>query len=588
MVMVAATLAIGFLAGWFIFGGSGDNVVDEHQHGMAEAGEAIWTCSMHPQIRLNEPGDCPICGMDLIRLEREEEEHIDPMAIRMSPTAMRLAKVGTALVGKASPVKTVRLYGKVGIDERLVFSQSAHIAGRIEKLLVNFTGEFVNKGQTIAYIYSPELITAQKELFEAQKMEERLPQLLGAAKKKLKNWKLSERQVEEILKSRTIREQFPVQADVSGYVTKRMANPGDYIQKGKAIYEIGDLSKVWVLFDVYESDMPWIKTGDEVEFIVQPFPGEHFQGIISYLDPVVDSQTRVSKARVEVNNSDLRLKPQMFASGTVEAGLTEESNMLVVPKTAVMWTGKRSVVYVKDTSKAIGIRFSMRNVTLGPALNDSYVVEKGLLEGEEIAVHGTFSIDAAAQLAGKPSMMNPEGGPAMTGHSHGVTETPVSSKRPGETNAKPLAIDQKAKDSLQPLYSGYLTFKDALAADHLAEAQKAAENMQENLEKVNMAVFTGESRDAWKRFSSDLKHAMQHVPHTKTIQELRKAFQEISNAMIALTVSFKPFDQTMYVQHCPMADDNKGAEWLSVDREIKNPYFGKSMLACGEITTTIQ
>jgi Cu(I)/Ag(I) efflux system membrane fusion protein len=203
-----------------------------------------------------------------------------------------------------------------------------------------------------------------------------------------------------------------------------MINPGDYVTRGEAIYEIANLSKVWVLFDVYESDIVWVNKGDKVEFSVASLPGETFTGDISYLDPVIDPITRVAKARVEHSNAGGKLKPEMFATGLVEARLPGKSELPVVPKTAVMWTGKRSVVYVKaDTDK--GVNFIMREVTLGPSLGDSYVIESGLEEGEEIAVNGTFSIDAAAQLAGKPSMMNPEGGVAMTGHDHGSDSTPA-------------------------------------------------------------------------------------------------------------------------------------------------------------------
>jgi Cu(I)/Ag(I) efflux system membrane fusion protein len=236
IIIVISALALGLLLGWLFFGGSESKAKDEHQHETEVAGETIWTCSMHPQIRQNEPGDCPICGMELIPLEEENDNDIDPMAISMSPTAMQLASVTSAIVGSTVPVKSVRLNGKVQSDERLVYSQSSHIPGRVEKLLVNFTGEFVNKGQVIASVYSPELVTAQEELFEAQKIKESQPQLFSAAKEKLKNWKLSEEQIEKLLQSGAPMETFNVQADVSGYVTKKKGQSrGLYPQRGSHI-----------------------------------------------------------------------------------------------------------------------------------------------------------------------------------------------------------------------------------------------------------------------------------------------------------------------------------------------------------------
>jgi len=590
LIIAASTLIAGLLAGWLIFGSRGDAGKEEHQPSVDITAETTWTCSMHPQIRQNEPGDCPICGMDLIPLENDQNSEIDPMAIAMSPTAMQLANVSTAFVGKTDPVKQVRLNGKVQTDERLVYSQSSHIPGRIEKLSVNFTGEFVNRGQTIARIYSPDLVTAREELLEAQKIMETQPQLFNAAKEKLKNWKLSENQIDEILKSGETGDEFPVLADVSGYVTRKIINLGDYVRKGETIYEIADLSKVWVLFDVYESDMTWIKKGDKVKFSIPSLPGESLEGIISYIDPVIDPKTRVARARVEYDNSVGKLKPEMFVSGVVEARLTRKSNSVVVPKTAVMWTGKRSLVYIKNTSD-MGVSFNMREVTLGPALGDSYIIESGLRGGEEIAVSGTFSIDAAAQLAGKPSMMSPVGGQVMTGHNHGGTNMEVSEvsdiKQSAKTD-KPSSISQQGKNALQPVYADYLKLKDALTADNLEDAKKAAVSMRENLARVEMGLFTGESHDTWMKFSTQLQKDLQHSPHFSSLEEIRKAFRMLSETMVGMSDSFKPFGKTLYVQHCPMADNNKGADWLSTEKKIRNPYFGESMLTCGEVTGEIK
>ena len=585
--IAVTTLFVGLLLGWFFFGGSKNTTVDEHQHDSEMVGETIWTCSMHPQIRQNEPGDCPICGMELIPLESDDSSELDPMAISMSPTAMQLANVATAIVGKTKPVKSVRLNGKVKADERSVYSQSSHIPGRIEKLMVNFTGEYVNKGQVIASIYSPDLVNAQEELFEARKIVETEPLLFNSAKEKLKNWKLTDKQIAQILESGVVKEELPILADISGYVTEKKVNLGDYVMKGMAIYEIANLNNVWILFDVYESDMAWVKKGDAVNFTVQSLPGESFKGKISYIDPVIDPMTRVAKARVEINNSGLKLKPEMFVSGTVEAELPIKSEAIIVPKTAVMWTGQRSVVYIKNTT-AKGVNFMMRDVTLGPALGDGFVVNDGLQEGEEIAINGTFSIDASAQLAGKPSMMNHEGGPAMTGHNHGGGAMPATNGTPNKTAAKKVSVSQKAKDALKPLFTEYLSMKDALINDNLENAKKAGSNILKTVDGLNMALFTGESHNVWMGLSSDLKNTLQHVQHFKTLEEIRKAFQQVSNTIIGLETSFNPNDEALYVMHCPMANNNKGADWLSTSKEVKNPYYGQSMLTCGEVTKEIK
>jgi Cu(I)/Ag(I) efflux system membrane fusion protein len=589
IITVILTLAVGLLLGWLIFGGSGSKTIDEHQHETVEvAGETIWTCSMHPQIRQNEPGDCPICGMDLIPLAEEHDSDIDPMAISMSPTAMQLANISTAVVGSMNPVKMVRLNGKVQSDERLVYSQSSHIPGRIENLMVNFTGEYVNKGQAIASVYSPDLVTAQEELFEAQKIRETQPQLFNAAKEKLKNWKLTDKQIEQILQSETTMETFDVQSDVSGYVTKKMVNPGDYIRRGEAIYEIADLSKVWLLFDVYESDMPWIKKGNKVEFTVASLPGETFTGTISFLDPVIDPKTRVAKARVEVANRGLKLKPEMFASGTVEAKLPNQSNAVVVPKTAVMWTGERSVVYVKsETDK--GVNFMLRDVNLGPALGESYVIESGLKEGEEIAVNGTFSIDAAAQLAGKPSMMNPSGGPAMTGHNHGgteigegVTQQATGSRQLSKTKTEALIVSDDFKKQLTKVYENYLKMKDAFVESDAHKVMTAAGDVLAALKKVDMGLLKGDAHIAWMENLEVLEKTATSMSKSMDIEEQRSEFAKFNLAFYKSIKAFGLDNVTAYYQYCPMAEKDKGAYWFSDSEKIKNPYFGDAMLGCGE------
>ena len=591
IITVVSTLVIGLLLGWLIFGGTSRKATDEHRHETAEvAGEIIWTCSMHPQIRQNEPGNCPICGMELIPLEDEQHSEIDPMAVSMSPTAMQLASISTAIIGTMDPVKSVRLNGKVQEDERRVFSQASHVPGRIENLMVNFTGEQVRKGQVIATVYSPELVTAQEELFEAQKIKESQPQLFNAAKEKLQNWKLTNQQIEEILQSGNATETFDIQADVSGYVTRKMVNTGDYVRRGETIYEIADLSRVWLLFDVYESDIGWIKKGDKVEYTVASLPGESFSGTISFLDPVIDPKTRVAKARVATTNPDSKLKPEMFVSGTVQAQLTKKSEAIVVPKTAVMWTGQRSVAYVKSSTEQ-GVSFKMREVTLGPALGESYIIENGLQEGEEIAVNGTFSIDAAAQLAGKPSMMNPEGGPAMIGHNHGGMDMTTSGEDPSQSEKSTADVapgksdteaDPAFKMQLTKVFNGYIDMKDAFVATDAQTAGSEAKKVKKSLQAVDMNLLKGDAHMEWMEQLETLNSSIESISSLTDIEKQREAFSRFNQAFYKSLKRFGLDSTTAYYQYCPMAFDNKGAYWLSETEEIRNPYFGDVMLGCGE------
>ena len=395
---------VGVLLGWLFFH-SPKAAKEEHNHAVAEAKEEIWTCSMHPQIRLHHPGKCPICGMDLILLKQGTGGETDSTAIHFTKEASELANVTTSIVSRQKPVKEVRLYGKVQADERQLQNQVAHFSGRVEKLFVNFTGEPVRRGQTLALIYSPELITAQQELLEAAKSKQTQPEIYEAAKERLRQWMLTPAQIAGVESSGRVKTNFEVFANTSGIVTAKRVNTGDHIAEGDVLFDVANLSSVWVLFDAYENDLPFLHVGNSISFTVQALPGTNFTGNIRFIDPVIDPNTRVAKVRVEIGNAGGKLKPEMFANGIVRANLDQYKDKLVVPRSAVLWTGKRSVVYVKQPGTDESV-FKMREVELGPTLGNSYVILNGLKEGEEIVTEGTFSVDAASQLEGKPSMMN--------------------------------------------------------------------------------------------------------------------------------------------------------------------------------------
>jgi len=395
----------GIFLGWLFFHPSG-KTGETQQSESVEKKPTIWTCSMHPQIRRTEPGKCPICGMDLIPLVQQTAK-IDPDAIQFTKEAAALANVMTSVVSRQHPVKDIRLYGKIQPDERLLQTLTAHFPGRIETLQVNYTGERVRKGQTLALIYSPELVTAEQELIEAAKLSATQPELYEAAKDRLRQWKLTDHQIAAIERSRKVKETIGIVSPISGIVTSKRVSTGDYVSQGTVLFDVADFSRLWVVFDAYESDLPFLTAGARISFTFQALPGVTNTGTIAFIDPVIDPVTRAARIRVEISNRSGRLKPEMFATGVVHATLAGFHNQLVIPASAVLWTGKRSVVYVKQPGFEDPV-FKLREVELGPALGESYVIERGLNEGEAVVTQGTFNVDAAAQLEGKPSMMNHE------------------------------------------------------------------------------------------------------------------------------------------------------------------------------------
>jgi Cu(I)/Ag(I) efflux system membrane fusion protein len=571
-IFAIAALAIGLLLGKFLFKSTipiANELHSEHQTSEFEAD--IWTCSMHPQIRQNEPGDCPICGMDLIPADQSSSSNSN--GFQMTAEAIQLANIQTSIIGSTANPNgtTLKLNGKIQANETKSASLVTHIPGRIEKLYVSYTGEQVNKGQKIATIYSPELITAQKELLEAQKIQDISPGLLTAAKNKLKYWKIGDQVIQDILSKGTIRENFNIYADHSGVVNQKRVSVGDYLTTGKVLFDVQNLSNLWALFDVYENDLPKIKVGSKISFTTPSAPNKIFKANITFVNPVIDPQTRVATIRSEVYNSGSKLKPEMFITG--ELSSSQKSGNLAVPKSAVLWTGQRSVVYVKIPDSDIP-SFEYREVELGSSSQAGYAIVSGLELGEEVVTNGAFVIDASAQLNNQTSMMNKNVMAKNAIH---------SSHLPDYTSNTPLEF----KEQLTTATIAYFLIKDALVESDQAKATEATKELLNKIEVVDMSLVRDKAHIYWMEQQKAIQAHGNKITETEDIEEQRKQFDFLSQALIKSLKVFGVKGDTFYVQHCPMANDNDGADWLSKDRKILNPYFGEKMLTCGAVQDTI-
>ncbi|MEZ4950949.1 MAG: efflux RND transporter periplasmic adaptor subunit, partial [Saprospiraceae bacterium] len=522
--------------------------------------------------RQPEPGQCPICGMDLIPLE--ESSSNDPLVLEMTREAVKLSNIQTTTIGvkSGSNATGIRLSGKIQPDERLASSQVVHVPGRIEKLFVSFTGEQVRKGQKVALVYSPELITAQRELLEAAKLESVNPQLLEAAKNKLRYWKIATEVIDEILQNGNIRETFPVYADESGTVTQRRVSVGDYVRQGEALFDLINLYKVWALFDAYEEDLQKISIGSKISFTTPSLPGKTFTSRITFIDPVINATTRVASVRAEVTNAGGTLKPEMLIYGTLESTKGNSSN-LTVPKSAVLWTGKRSVVYVKVPDMNIP-SFQYREVELGEAIGDTYQVLNGLEAGEEVVTNGAFTIDAAAQLNNQASMMN---------HNVEVKGEKKDDSLPDYSEETPTAF----KEQLSRLTNSYLAVKDALVATDANMTSQKSESVLESLNQVDMELLEGPAHLYWMKVMKAIKAHTTKMKEASDVEIQREQFDFLSQALIKTLSAFGVAKDTFYVQHCPMANENNGADWISNEKKIRNPYFGDKMLTCGTVKTVL-
>jgi Cu(I)/Ag(I) efflux system membrane fusion protein len=561
-VFVGLALMIGLGLGYFIF----NNDDEKHEHTKSEInGETIYTCSMHPQIRQNEPGDCPICGMDLIPLDKNGSS--DPTVLEMTEAAVQLANIQTTVLGQTGKsAKEFTLSGKIQADERTAASQVSHLSGRIEKLYVTFKGERVNKGQKVAEVYSPDLVAAQQELLEALKYQEVNASLLEAARKKLYYWKIPKSAILEIEKSGKIQETFTIYAETSGVVSNQRVSVGDYVKRGEALFDLLNLNQLWVLFDAYEDDLSNISVGDRVSFTTPAVPNRTFTTRINFIDPTINPQTRTASLRGEIVNNSGKLKPEMFITGTLQARVNTAAQ-LTVPKSAVMWTGTRSVVYMKIPNMEIP-SFQFKVVEIGEGVGQSYLVKSGLERGEEVVTYGAFTIDAAAQLNNQASMMNQN----------------VSVKGSEPTND---VLDYQAntpikfKQQLNGLVSEYLNLKDAFVETDNKKAAKTAADFIKQLGKIDMGLVKGEAHIYWMQQLKAMKMSGQKIVDLKNVEAQRQQFQYVSNALINTLQAFGTEGKAFYQLHCPMVANNKGADWISAEKEIKNPYFGDKMMGCG-------
>jgi Cu(I)/Ag(I) efflux system membrane fusion protein len=566
-------LVIGFAIAWFIKPNVDQSQVEsnlEHDHSSSDP--QTWTCSMHPQIQQPEAGACAICGMDLIPLDNSSSSD-DPLVLEMTKEAVKLADIQTTVMGATSNAeKTISLNGKIQADERRSSSQAAHIPGRIEQLFITFTGEQVKKGQKLATIYSPELVTAQRELLEALKFIEINPKLTEAARKKLLYWKIPEATIEVIEQSGMIQETFTLYAETNGVVTNRRISVGDYVKKGQVLLDIINLNKLWVLFDGYEEDLANIKVGDKIEFTTPALPGKSFQTRVNFIDPVINPKTRVAALRGEISNNSGLLKPEMFVKGEVKASLSGKEQ-LMVPKSSVLWTGKRSVVYVKVPDMAVP-SFKYREVTLGASLGNNYLIEDGLEPGEEIVTHGSFSIDAAAQLNNQQSMMN------QRVSVKGAAET--ASTTPDYSTQSPSAF----KTQLNTLIEAYFGIKNAFVLTDSEAALLAVQPFISQLEKIDVSLLKGDAHLYWMKQLKGMQGHSEAISKSKEIEPQRIQFSFLSELMIQTITAFGYDGDTLFIQNCPMAMKDEGANWISDEAQIKNPYFGDKMMKCGTVTST--
>jgi membrane fusion protein, copper/silver efflux system len=753
-------IGIGFLVAWLILP-SGHRATDT-EHGNAGAHDdhagSMWTCSMHPQIQRPGPGSCPICGMDLIPVGRGGAALTGLRQLELSPAARELMNIQVRPAERRFVTAQVRMVGKVEYDETRLKRITAWVPGRLDRLFVDYTGVDVRQGDHMASIYSPELYSAQQELIQGIRLERERGQdggrraltgidLLESSREKLRLLGLTDEQIAEIEQKERPSSHLTIHAPIGGVVIEKLKQQGDYVQTGERIYTVADLSQVWVQLDAYESDFVWLIYGQQVTFTTEAYPGDKFVGRVAFIDRVLDDRTRTAKVRVNVDNSERKLKPSMFVRGVAQSevaggGRVIDADLagkwispmhpeivkdepgpcdicgmplvraeslgyissdyllteppLVIPASAVLWTGTRAIVYV-EVPETEQPTYEGREIVLGPRAGDDYLVSSGLQERELVVTHGNFKIDSALQIQARPSMMTPEGG-GGGGHQHdhgaptSTAEESPDKPRIAEVPAEFLAQLNQVEDAFQnvrqavdqaelsriraanrqlgdavegvdealvrghtamlwkelrmllandaiegqeainvaaagrlarksartlervreqllesheehaehadhvarrlevpesfasqfaTVLEGYFTLQTALAGDDLSAARRAVSNLRTATGAISDEELSEPVRQVWRKERANLDKILESLEKHEEFKTLRATFSQLSGEMEVLVHRFGAGPAgPVYRVHCPMAMSNQGAWWLQQSEEIRNPYFGATMLKC--------
>ena len=454
----------------------------------AAAEQVEYFCPMHPNVIRAEPGNCPICGMPLSKRIRHEAAAMPPgvlAQVQLTPLKMQMGRIGTTPIEYRLLTRETRTVGIIEYNETRRATISARFRGRLDKLNVNYIGQHVNKGETLAMMYSPELLVAQQELLTAlhsaaansagPMVAQAGGALADAARRKLVLWGLTPEQIDAIVQRGTVETDVAITSPIAGIVTEKKALEGRYLSEGEELYTIADLGSVWLQAKVFESDIAAVHNGQSVEIHSTAYPNEIFAGRVTFASYEVDPLTRTISARVEVENPEYKLRPGMYA-------------------TAIIRLPAGKVEYLDEAASQ-------------PATSQSV---------------------AATQPAIAPAV---------------------------------AAVDA------MPLAHAYLKLAELFATDKADAAALAALTEQ-------AAALGGQSPEAAQivKLAGQMKG--------KDLEAQRTIFKGLSQEMIHLLKASPLAGMTLYVAHCPMVE----ADWITADKEIRNPYAGSQMLTCGSIT----
>jgi membrane fusion protein, copper/silver efflux system len=548
-----------------------------------------YTCTMHPWVHSKKPGKCPVCAMDLVPVFKNK-----PQADQANQTSNADAIAGTSSKLGAKPeshdfdvpierqqqfgvtyaqvkrrplVRSVRTVGLVTADKGRQWMYVARTDGYVQKLYITSPGQVVEQGQDLLQVYSPDLATSEQELIKLLENRDHgasreTDQLIQSAKRRLRQWNLTDQQIEQLEKTRTSSEYLTLVSPFRGIVEDVPADQGARFSMGQKLISLADLSLVWVWAEFYQNEIPIINLGQTVSITFGS--DKSFTGVIAVVNPFVSQTQRTTKVRIDLPNPELQLRPGMYVNADLSVDLGEG---LTIPINAVVPTGSRNIVFLdKGNGKLLPCI-----VQLGSQVGNAYQVLSGLKEGDRIVASANFLIDAESQVQG-----------ALQG-----SEQETATPSPEETGPQ-NGLGRNSKEPFDSLLKDYAVVQQQLAQDKTDRLKDSINDFDSDIHVIAGADFQLGNRQS--KFMEDLKEldeATEQAFQTSDLETSRIAFGKISAALITLLSDYPPpLTQEWQVMMCPMWEKSP-ARWLQTDREIHNPFMGTAMPNCGQTIGSI-
>ncbi len=522
----------------------------------ARAHATVYQCSMHPWIKSDKPGDkCTICGMDLVAAPAGDTAASDPNLITLTPAGAAVVGVQTAAVRRAPLVRTLHVTGVIDDDDTRHRILAARVPGRVEKLFINYVGAEVHEGDPLATVYSPEMLTAQRQYVErlragtaAFTVSDR-----AAAREKLLDLGLTDEEVVILEHTLEPTAMVNIRAPMSGTVVARHVYEGQQLNKDQSeaetrLFEIADFSSMWFVFDAYARDLAWLRPGQAVEVSTPSLGGRTLTAPIAFINPNLDEMTRTAKVRVVLPNHDHALFHKQVAEGRVRLELPA---VLLAPRTAVLQHGGEPVVFVEQADRS----YLARRVRLGRVGDETVEILSGLNEGEKVVTEGGLLLDGQAQLARA----------AISG------EAPAPDHGPAAPSA-PAPAAEAGRAELTALAFAAADAARLLGTDNFAGYQKQLPALRSALQ----AYLATDAKGALAKYRNTLRDPAD-------LRAARRDFEPFSTDLADLArAQHVHHREGLHVFQCPMTPVLGTGRWLARDAAVKNPFFGSAMPECGE------